>query len=522
MQAILSTANYEGIVELARELQTHSVKIFATGGTKKTLQAGGILADPVSALTGFPEILDGRVKTLHPAIFGGILALRDNADHLAELQEHGLAPIEVVVNNLYPFVETVARPGTTLSEALEQIDIGGVSLIRAAAKNFKDVVILVNPADYAPVMQEWNEIGNVSLATRQRLATTAFQYIASYDAAIAAYLSQQSTQPEPPERFPTEKHVPLERIQSLRYGENPHQQAAFYRIKGNAVTPSVATAEILHGKELSFNNLLDLDAALATVNSFGAQAISIIKHTNPCGLACDESLVEAYKKAHAGDPVSAYGGIVGCNRTIDAATALEINQLFYEAIIAPDYTPEALEILRHKKNLRILATHVTPDSETASAFQASQLDVRSVSGGLLLQTVDFINDKDLTYKVVTDREPNLEEVTDLMFAWKAVRHVKSNAIVLAHKLALLGVGAGQMNRVSSVQLAVEKAGDRARGSVLASDAYFPFSDGVEAAAKAGVTAIIQPGGSIRDEESIRMANRYAISMVFTGQRHFRH
>jgi phosphoribosylaminoimidazolecarboxamide formyltransferase/IMP cyclohydrolase len=522
MQAILSTANYEGIVELARELQTHSVKIFATGGTRKTLQEGGVLADPVSALTGFPEILDGRVKTLHPAIFGGILALRDNASHMEQLQEHGLKPIDVVVNNLYPFVETVARPGTTFSEALEQIDIGGVSLIRAAAKNFKDVVILVNPTDYAPVMQEWSETGNVSLATRRRLASTAFQYIADYDAAIAAYLSQQSEQPEQQERFPEEMHIDLERIQSLRYGENPHQQAAFYRVKGRTVAPAVAGAEILHGKELSFNNLLDLDAALATVNSFSAQAISIIKHTNPCGLACDEVLVEAYKKAHAGDPISAYGGIIGCNRVIDKATALEINQLFYEAIIAPDYTPEALEILRRKKNLRILATHVVPTGEVVGNVQASQLDVRSVSGGLLLQTADFISDKDLAYKVVTDREPNLEEVTDLMFAWKAVRHVKSNAIVLAHKLALLGVGAGQMNRVSSVQLAVEKAADRARGSVLASDAYFPFADGVEAAAKAGVTAIIQPGGSMRDEEAIRMANRYAIAMVFTGQRHFRH
>lgn len=522
MQAILSVANYEGIVELARGLQNHNVKIFATGGTRKTLQEGGVQAEAVSTLTGFPEILDGRVKTLHPAIFGGILALRENASHLAQLQEHGLAPIDVVVNNLYPFVETISRPGTSLSEALEQIDIGGVSLIRAAAKNFKDVIVLVSPADYAPVLREWDETGGVSLATRQRLATLAFQYIASYDAAIATYLSQQGEQSEQPERFPEQLEVSLERLQSLRYGENPHQQAAFYRLKGNTIAPSVAEAEVLHGKELSFNNLLDLDAALATVNSFTAQAVSIIKHTNPCGLACDEVLVEAYKKAHSGDPISAFGGIIGCNRAIDEATALEINQLFYEAIIAPDYTPEALAILRRKKNLRILATHVIPDSTSASAFQASQIDVRSVSGGLLLQTVDFINDRELTYKVVTDREPTLEEVTDLMFAWKAVRHVKSNAIVLARKLALLGVGAGQMNRVASVQLAVEKAGDRARGSVMASDAYFPFADSVEAAAKAGVTAIIQPGGSIRDEESIQMANRHAIAMIVTGQRHFRH
>lgn len=522
MQAILSTANYEGIVELARALQEHQVTIFATGGTQKTLREGGIQAESVSTLTGFPEILDGRVKTLHPAIFGGILALRDNPGHLNQLQEHSLKTIDVVVNNLYPFVETVARSETTLSEALEQIDIGGVSLIRAAAKNFKDVLVLVRPEDYQPVMREWNETGQVSLETRQRLATIAFQYIASYDAAIANYLSQQA---EAPERFPQQMTVSLERIQPLRYGENPHQQAAFYRLHNRTAVdgfPTIAGVEILHGKELSYNNLLDLDAALGAVNSFTAPAVVIVKHTNPCGLACDDSIVEAYKKAHSGDPVSAYGGIIGCNRTLDEATASEITQLFYEAIVAPDYTPGALEILRRKKNLRILATHLTPGSETANQVLAKQIDVRSVSGGLLLQTADAIGEQELAYRVVTDREPTLDEVTDLLFAWKAVRHVKSNAIVLARRLTLLGVGAGQMNRVTSVQLAVEKAADRARGSVLASDAYFPFSDGVEAAARAGITAIIQPGGSIRDEESIRMANHYAIAMIVTGQRHFRH
>ena len=522
MQALFSTANYEGIVNLARELQAHNVKIFATGGTRTRLLEGGIEAEAVSTLTGFPEILNGRVKTLHPAIFGGILARRDDASHLDQLQEHGLVPIDIVVNNLYPFVETIARPETTLNEALEQIDIGGVSLIRAAAKNFKDVIVLVRPEDYAPVMQEWNETGGVSLATRQRLATIAFQYIAGYDAAIAQYLAQQAEQPE---RFPQELTVSLERVQKLRYGENPHQQAAIYRFKTGTASPTlptVAGAEVLHGKELSFNNLLDLDAALNAANSFTAPAVVIIKHTNPCGLACDDALVEAYKKAHAGDPVSAYGGIIGCNRTLDEATAREITQLFYEAIIAPEYTPGALEILRRKKNLRILATHIMPKGETTSTAQTEQIDVRSISGGLLVQTADSIREQDLAYRVVTDREPTLDEVTDLLFAWKVVRHVKSNAIVLAHKLAVLGVGAGQMNRVSSVQLAVEKAGERAHGSVLASDAYFPFPDGVETAAKAGVTAIIQPGGSIRDDESIRMANRYAIAMVFTGQRHFRH
>jgi phosphoribosylaminoimidazolecarboxamide formyltransferase / IMP cyclohydrolase len=523
MQAILSVANRDGIVELARELQTLNVTIFSTGGTAQHLQDANIAVEAVSTLTNFPEILDGRVKTLHPAVFGGILARREDSEHLRQLKEHGLAPIEIVVNNLYPFVETIARPETTFEEALEQIDIGGVSLIRAAAKNFKDVIVLVRPEDYLTVMKEWAETGEVSLETRQNLAVIAFQYIASYDSAIAAYLSRRDPNCE---RFPAERTVSLERIQSLRYGENPHQQAAFYRLENgdrSPELPTVAGAEVLHGKELSYNNLLDLDAALSVASSFSAPAVAIIKHTNPCGLACDDTLVEAYKKAHAGDPVSAYGGIVGFNRTVDEATAQEISQLFYEAIIAPDYSRRALEILRGKKNLRILATHIVPDAEKVSAALHRQIDVRSVSGGLLLQTVDIIGKEELSgYKVVTEREPNLDEVTDLVFAWRAVRHVKSNAIVLAHKLALLGVGAGQMNRVSSVQLAVEKAADRARGSVLASDAYFPFSDGVEAAAKAGITAIIQPGGSIRDEESIRMANHYAIAMIFTGQRHFRH
>lgn len=522
MRAIISTANRVGIVELARELRMQNVSIFSTGGTRKALQEGGIDAGAVSDLTSFPEILDGRVKTLHPAVFGGILARRDNPQHLSQLQEHGLAPIDIVVNNLYPFIETIAKTDTTFDEAIEQIDIGGVSLIRAAAKNFRDVIVLVRPEDYVLVMQEWRETGVVSLATRQQLATIAFQYTASYDSAIADYLRRQA---EKPEQFPEEMTVSLSRIQTLRYGENPHQQAAFYRMQNSvspAARPTVAGAEILHGKELSFNNLLDLDAALTTVQSFTAPAVVIVKHTNPCGLACDDTLVEAYKKAHAGDPISAFGGILGCNSIIDEATAHEIHQLFYEAIIAPDYTPAALKILKGKKNLRILATHMPPVEEATNVAVVNALDVRSVSGGLLVQTSDTLREQEITYRVVTERKPTMDEVTDLMFAWKVVRHVKSNAIVLAHKLAILGVGAGQMNRVASVQLAVEKAGDRARGSVLASDAYFPFSDGVETAAKAGVTAIIQPGGSIRDEESIRMANHYAMAMIFTGQRHFRH
>lgn len=519
MRAILSVANREGLTELAQALASLNVEIFATGGTASSLAQAGIQARAVHTLTGFPEILGGRVKTLHPAIFGGILARRESEEHMSELQAHSLSPIDIVIVNLYPFAETAARRDTTLQEALEQIDIGGVSLLRAAAKNFEDVLVLTRPLDYAPVMQEWREQGSVSYETRRRLAAIAFQHTASYDTMIAAYLRSHTVEPE---TFPEELTLPLQRMHILRYGENPHQQAAFYRW-GNtpvpgAVSPTLAAAEVLHGKELSYNNLLDLDGALAAASSFSAPTVAIIKHTNPCGLACDDTLVEAYKKAHGGDPISAFGGIIGSNRTIDAETAREISQLFYEAIIAPDFTPDALAILQEKKNIRLLATHCPLEP----AALDHRLDIRSISGGLLMQTPDMLGEQEISYRVVSERDPTLEEVTDLMFAWKVVRHVKSNAIVLAHQLSVVGVGAGQMNRVASVNLAVEKAGDRARGAVLASDAYFPFDDGVEAAAKAGVTAIIHPGGSIRDMESIRMANHYAIAMIFTGQRHFRH
>lgn len=523
MRAIISVANREGIVELVQELRTHDVTIFATSGTQRALRDADISAQSASALSSFPEILGGRVKTLHPSILGGVLARRDLPEHMQELQTQNIAPLDIVVVNLYPFAETIAKPETTLTEAQEQIDIGGVTLIRAAAKNFQDVLVLVRPEDYAPVMQEWSEQGEVSIETRRRLAAIAFQHTASYDTIIAEYLRMPAA-----EMFPSDLTLPLERIQSLRYGENPHQQAAFYRwssvTQGATKTPSVAEAEVLHGKELSYNNLLDLDSALACVQSFTAPTIAIIKHTNPCGLACDDILAEAYKRAHAGDPVSAYGGIIGSNRPIDEATAQEINQLFYEAIIAPEFTTAALAILTKKKNIRLLATHcpIEPKALSTQALHMGRPDARSVGGGLLLQTPDSMGERETEYTAVTERQPTLEEVTDLMFSWKVVRHIKSNAIVLAHKLMVLGVGAGQMNRVTSVQLAVEKAASRARGAVMASDAYFPFPDGVETAAKAGVTAIIQPGGSIRDEEVIRAANHYAIAMIFTGKRHFRH
>ena len=565
MRALLSVENKDGLVSFAQGLHALGIELISTGRTAAALAAASIPVKHISELTGFPEILGGRIKTLHPAIHGGILAKRDEPDHMSQLDELGIAPIDLVVCNLYPFVETISQPGVTLEQALEQIDIGGITLLRAAAKNFWHVTVVTRPQDYERVLLQLQERGSVPLEMRQQLAVAAFQHTALYDTYIATYLRQVSSsangeaaageknlppdQQQPDDRlFPDELTIPLEKIQPLRYGENPHQSGAFYAWKKVGVSPTedpgrpaqgrksgnlipstsqhmatVAGAQVLQGKELSFNNILDLDAALNTVASFTAPAAVIIKHTNPCGLACGQELVEAYRHAHQGDTVSAYGGIIGFNRVVDEATAVELAPIFYEAIIAPGYTPQALEVLQRKKNLRLLATnsHVGPPA-LKSGYAPWQLDVRRVSGGLLVQTPDLITAQDLQYKVVTEREPTLEEVTDLLFAWKAVKHVKSNAIVLAKKLMVIGVGAGQTNRVYSVQIAVDKAGDRARGSVLASDAYFPFPDGVEAAAKAGITAMIQPGGSIRDEESIRMANRYAIAMLVTGQRHFRH
>ncbi|HLJ82226.1 MAG TPA: bifunctional phosphoribosylaminoimidazolecarboxamide formyltransferase/IMP cyclohydrolase [Ktedonobacterales bacterium] len=540
MRALLSVDDKTGIETLARGLVALGVELISTGNTARLLTDAGIPVRSVSDVTGFPEILEGRVKTLHPAIHGGILARRDDEGHMAELAEHGIAPIDLVVCNLYPFEETIAKPGVTEAVALEKIDIGGVTLLRAAAKNFPHVTVIVRPRDYEDVLTELTTTGATSAETRKRLAAVAFQHTALYDTMIAEYLRRETNEALMPE----EMTIGLRRLQLLRYGENPHQKAALYawgrRGEGmreeeagatngaahpaTASYPTIAGAHLLHGKELSFNNLLDLDAALSAVASFTATAAVVVKHTNPCGLACADTLAESYRRAHAGDPVSAYGGILGFNREVDADTARLIAEIFYEAIIASSYAPSAMEILTKKKNLRLLATNtpIGPSTITAGRFDPSRLDARRVSGGLLLQTEDVVSDQEVECKVVTEREPTLDEVTDMLFAWKVVRHVKSNAIVLAKKLTVVGVGAGQMNRVYSVQIAVDRAADRARGSVLASDAYFPFSDGVETAAKAGVTAIIQPGGSIRDEEAIRMANRYGVAMVVTGQRHFRH
>ena len=523
MRAIISVANHDGLIDLARELQSHHVSILATAKTMKALMAAGIKASSVGKLSSMSEALGEHISVLHPAIIGGIVARRDVPQHETELSMYGIEPIDLVAVNLLPFTEVASDPTLSLQEALDRMDIGGITLMKAAAKNFQDVIVLVRPQDYAPTLQEWREQGEVSLETRRRLAATAFQYATSYDAAVAEYL--RSTEGE---LFPEQLTLSLELRQNLRYGENPHQQAAFYRWSGyNSATtlPTIADAHILQGsKLLSYNDWLNLDAALKTVQYFTAPTVTIVKHTNPCGLGCDDVLVAAYKKAHAGDPVAAAGGVIGCNRPVDRATALEILPLFYTAVIAPEYTPEALELLHTKPEMRLLATScpIEPRAISTQTLREGQPEIRSVSGGLLLQTPDIVREPESDYSVVTEREPTLEEVTNLMFAWKAVHRVMSNAVVLASKLMLVGIGAGQMSRVASVQLAVEKAGVRTRGSVLASDAVFPFPDGIATAAKAGVTAIIQPGGAERDEEIIRVANRYAIAMIFTGRRHYRH
>jgi phosphoribosylaminoimidazolecarboxamide formyltransferase / IMP cyclohydrolase len=556
MRAIVSVADKTGIVAFAQGLSALNVEIFSTGGTAQALDAAGVLVRSITDITGFPEILDGRVKTLHPAIHGGILARRDREAHMAEIARHDISPIDLVVCNLYPFAETVAQPGVTLESALEEIDIGGVTLLRAAAKNFPAVTVIVRPRDYDAVLEEMRAQGSASAETRRKLAAIAFQHTALYDTTIAEYLRRETSD----ELLPDELTLGLRRLMRLKYGENPHQHAALYAwggtpaglderngakdapngainttssssdsnlssaIPAHPTPPSVAGARQIQGKELGFNNLLDLDAALNAVASFKAPAAVVVKHTNPCGLACGEPLVESYRRAHGGDPVSAYGGILGFNREVDEATARELSQIFYEAIIAPGYSPEALALLASKKNLRLLATDtpIGPQAVKTDAHDPYQLDVRRVSGGLLVQSADMISDSDIPRTVVSEREPTFDEVTDLLFAWKVVQQVKSNAIVLAKKLTVVGVGAGQMNRVYSVRIATDRASDRARGSVLASDAFFPFPDSVEMAAKAGVTAIIQPGGSIRDGEVIKAANKSGIAMIFTGQRHFRH
>ena len=517
MRALISVSDKTDLVDFARGLAELGIEIFSTGGTESLLQEAGVSVRGVQELTGFPEILGGRVKTLHPVIYGGILALRGDREHQAELEHHGVTPIDIVVVNLYPFLETVRRVGPSLNEALETIDIGGPTLLRAAAKNFSDVLSVCDPRDYTTVLDELQQPVGPSQEIRRRLAAKAFQHCAVYDTHIASYLRPAD------ELFPDEYTIALSKLAALRYGENPHQLAAFFSENSWKPRPlGVAAARQLHGKQLSFNNTYDLDAAWNVVSDFNAPCVAIVKHGNPCGLACADDQREAYRRALATDPQSAFGGAIASNRVVDGPTADEIKEVFFEDIIAPGYTDEALEILRHKRDLRVMETGQASDGRRDGELPERGLDYKRVTGGFLVQTPDALPESMLTRDVVTVRHPTLGELTSLLFAWRAVKHVTSNAIVLAKNLALVGVGAGQASRVDAVDIAVRKAGERAAGSVLASDAFFPFPDGVERAAEAGVTAVIQPGGSIRDAEVIKVANRHHMAMIFTHQRHFKH
>jgi phosphoribosylaminoimidazolecarboxamide formyltransferase/IMP cyclohydrolase len=509
VRVIISVSDKSGVVDFARGLKELGIEIFSTGGTKKSLKAAGVKIHSISELTGFPEILDGRVKTLHPAVHGGILARRDLPRHLSQLAHNRIELIDMVVVNLYPFVETVTRADVSLDEALENIDIGGPSMIRSAAKNFPSVLVVVDPGDYDAILQKLRH-GNIDSGYRKRLAQKAFQHVALYDTAIAQYLND--------ELLPEEMTIALKKARGLRYGENPHQQAAFYIEQNVRQKPDgLQSLEQLSGPEISFNNLLDLDAALNILADFSDPTIAIIKHNNSCGLASHNDLAEAYRRALAGDPVAAFGGIVASNRIINLATAQEIDKTHYDAIVAPGYQKKALELLRRKDSLRL--TKIAPYRPSSSK---SHLDFRRVRGGFLAQVSDTLTKLELKPRTVTKRPPSEAELSDLLFAWKAVKSIKSNAIVIAKDKTLLGMGAGQPSRVVSVELALNKAGEQAKGSVLASDAFFPFADGPELAIKHGVTAIIQPGGSVRDKEVIKLANKYNVAMVFTGARHFRH
>lgn len=509
-RVLISVSDKTGIVEFAGKLHQYGVEIISTGGTMKTLKEAGIPVQYVSDITGFPEIMDGRVKTLNPYIHGGILAVRDNEEHRDAMEKHHISAIDMVVVNLYPFRQTIERPGVSLKDAVENIDIGGPAMIRAAAKNFQYVTVVVNPERYGEVLKQLDEKGDVLPGCRMALAKEAFHHTAEYDACIANYLAGQSEEGN----FPDTVHLVYEKVQSLRYGENPQQQAAFYREK-NAAAVGIANARQLHGKELSFNNIVDIESAYNIVAEFEQPAATIIKHTNPCGTGVGIDLAEAYSKAYQSDPVSAFGGIIGLNREVDAATAVQISKLFAEAVIAPGYTKDALDLLTKKQNLRLLMA----DKPQCTG---EQVDIKTVSGGMLLQNKDTLPVTGYDMKVVTKKQPDSREWEQLLLAWKVVKHVKSNAIVIANDNRTLGVGAGQMNRVGAAEIALEQAGSGALGAVMASDAFLPFRDTVDTAAKAGIKVIIQPGGSVRDQEVIAAADEQGIAMIFTGIRHFKH
>jgi phosphoribosylaminoimidazolecarboxamide formyltransferase/IMP cyclohydrolase len=526
-RALISVSDKTGLVEFAKQLVGHGIDLLSTGGTFQALKRAGLPVQEVAEYTGYPEMLDGRVKTLHPKVHGGILFRRDLPEHVATTQEHGIQPIDMVVVNLYPFESTVARPGVSLEEAIENIDIGGPSMIRSAAKNHAQVAVVTDPAQYAGIAAELQQTsGSLSSATLRQLATSAFARTSRYDAAIHSYLTRAEghTADAAASDFPSTLHLSFERDSVLRYGENPHQKGAFYVDPAYRPT-SLARASKRHGKELSYNNLLDLDSALSIVREFERPAAAIIKHNNPCGAAVDENLVEAFRKAYAGDPISAFGSVIAFNRPVDEATAAALAEpdRFVEAIVAPGFADAAFEILTTRptwrNSVRLLEVG---DLSAHQSLRVSTPMIRSIEGGLLLQSPDVGPSGWESRQQVTKKLPTEGEMADLAFGWIIVKHVRSNAIVLIKNEAVLGVGAGQMSRVDSVAIAIRKAGEQARGAILASDAFFPFRDNVDLAAQAGIAAIVQPGGSKRDQDSIAACDELGIAMLFTGQRHFKH
>ncbi|WP_422699328.1 bifunctional phosphoribosylaminoimidazolecarboxamide formyltransferase/IMP cyclohydrolase [Enterococcus durans] len=509
-RALISVSDKKGVIAFAEGLIENGIEIISTGGTKKVLDEAGIPTISIEEVTDFPEMMDGRVKTLHPKIHGGLLGRRDLASHMEAMAASQITPIDCVCVNLYPFKETIMKSGVTEEEAIENIDIGGPSMLRSAAKNHQFVTAVVDPADYPMVLSELKEQGGTSFATRKKLAAKVFRHTAAYDALIAQYLTGQVA-----EREPEKLTLTFDRKQDLRYGENSHQKAAFYET-ALPESYSIAQAQQLHGKELSFNNIRDADAALRIMREYQEPTVVALKHMNPCGIGSASTIFAAWNAAYEADPVSIFGGIIVLNREVDLPTAEAMHKLFLEIIIAPSFTPESLEVLKTKKNIRLLTVDFTVKESTYTE------ETVSVLGGLLVQDKDVAMEEKQDWQVVTDRKPTEEELAAMAFAWRAVKHVKSNAIVLANEHQTVGIGAGQMNRVGSVKIAIEQAGAKTKDAVLASDAYFPMDDSVEYAAKHGIKAIIQPGGSIKDQASIDMANKYGVAMVFTGVRHFRH
>lgn len=511
-RAILSVSNKTGIVDLARELVSLGIEIVSTGGTAGLLAKEGIPVIEASQITGFPECLDGRVKTLHPKIHGGILAIRDNPEHMAKIKELGISPIDYIIINLYPFKETIMKPGVDFETCIENIDIGGPSMLRAAAKNHHDVTVVTDPADYPIVLDEIRKYGATTKLTRFKLAKKVFEHTAAYDALIAGYFYSQSAQKE----FPDKLSFTFEKVSEMRYGENPHQKAVFYK-NALPVEGGLVSAQQLGGKELSYNNIADADACISLLKEFSEPTVVAVKHANPCGVGSGDNIFQAWSKAYEADPVSIFGGIVAANREIDAESAGEMAKIFLEIVIAPSYSQEAVEILTARKNLRVLLL-----PSISAQIPDSELNIKKVVGGLLIQEFDNRLYEADAWKIVTDAKPENDQIDDLVFGMKVVKHVKSNAIVIIKNKQTIGIGPGQPNRITSAEIAIKNAKDKAKGAIMASDAFFPFSDCVSAAAKAGIKAIIQPGGSIHDDESIAECNKQGIPMVFTGMRHFKH